>query len=66
MTRIQTMLDQMVGPLEKDGFKVSRNLTLSDGKSAAIAASRTHFSFKVLIGTHMLVRSWLPFQLLTE
>ena len=58
MIDIQTMLDQMVGPLEKDGFKVSRNLTLSDGKIAAIAASRTQFSFKglVILSQHILVQ----------
>ena len=58
MTRVQMMLDQMVGPLEKDGFKVSRNLKLPDGKIAAIAASRTHFSFKglVILSQHILVQ----------
>ncbi len=52
------VLDQIAAALVDGSFKVSRNVCLSDGKEAGVAASRTYFSWKglVIMSQHVVVR----------
>ncbi len=43
------VLDRIAAALEGGPFKGSRNVGLSDGRKAAVAASRTYFSWKGLV-----------------
>lgn len=52
------VLTSIANNLTDTGFKVSRNVLLSDGKTAELAASRTSFSWKgfVILSQHIIVR----------
>jgi hypothetical protein len=58
MNNATQMLDQIAAALGGGPFKVSRNVELSDGKKADIAASRTYISWKglVILSQHIVVR----------
>ena len=58
MSNAAQVLDQIAAALENGPFTVSRNVTLSDGTLAAVAASRTYFSWKglVICSQHIVIR----------
>jgi len=58
MSNATQVLDQIANSLGNGPFKVSRNVELSDGKRANVAASRTYFSWKglVILSQHIVVR----------
>ncbi|HPR65339.1 MAG TPA: hypothetical protein PK014_14110 [Thermoanaerobaculia bacterium] len=58
MTHPAQVVNQIAIALRNGPFKVARNVTLSDGRRAAVAASRTYFSWKgiVLLSQHIVVR----------
>ena len=58
MSNSAQVLDRIATALGSGPFKVSRNLDLSDGKKADVAASRTYFSWKglVILSQHVVVR----------
>lgn len=58
MSSTVQILEKISIALENGPFKVSRNIDLSDGKKADVAASRTYFSWKglVLMSQHIIIR----------
>jgi hypothetical protein len=58
MSNAAQVLNQIAAALGDGPFKVSRNVKLSDGKKADVAASRTYVSWKglVILSQHVVVR----------
>ena len=58
MSDMTQVLTCIANNLTDAGFKVSRNVSLSDGNMADLAASRTSFSWKgfVFLSQHIIVR----------
>ena len=59
MSEAQQVLASIAQNLANAGFKVSRDVMLSDGSTADLAASRNRFSWKglVILSQHVVVRS---------
>jgi len=59
MNETTPVLADLAKNLANAGFKVSRNVLLSDGSTADLAASRNSFSWKglIILSQHVVVRS---------
>jgi hypothetical protein len=58
MATTEGIIENIARRLSEGGYKVSREVTLPDGPTAKIAASRTYFSWKglVILSQHIVVQ----------